>query len=214
MGEIVLKDIQMTLDPSSIDDAIRQIEDLQGNLKNALDALRDYLLKDGITIARLNLRRYGFRGKSSGSPLAQSIRVETADGKTGEGYLVAGYPGDHGYDGPGYENISYAVFIEFGFGAGAVTRSKKTGKVKAAHGTMAHHIATEKAGYKYGVNGFKKGTTPKGQTFRGWVYKNRKNDHFYVSQGQPPKPFMYDTLLDLADKADKDGGRIIAEYIP
>ena len=116
MGSFVLKDIQMTLDPDSIQRAIEEVSLLNSKFKDAMDALVEYLLREGVTIAKLMVTSYGL--KKSGD-LRRSIHVEKADGQQGIGYIVAGTPGDTQYGGDGrFGNISYAVFVEFGFGPG------------------------------------------------------------------------------------------------
>lgn len=220
MAEFVLKDITMTLDPDSIQRAIEEVSKLNTQIKDAMDALVDYLLNQGIMIAKLQVTTYGL--KHSGA-LRRSIHIEKADGEIGRGYIVAGTPGDTRYDGDGsYGNISYAVFVEFGFGtgnyyykSGARMRNsyarKNPNLVASSSGRTSRHPSgkyTYRPAKMYGLMKTKTGTE-----FRGWVYKNRDDGKFYISQGQPPKPFMYNTLLELTDKAEKEGPRIVAQYI-
>ena len=228
MGEIILKDISMTLDPASIQRTIEDLQDFTVDLKYALDSLCEWLLKEGVTIARMNLRSYFAKGSgASRGNLIRSIRYEMANGKSGEGYLMAGYPNDHMSDNPQYSNVSYAVFFEFGFGTGNYYRkdgsrieSKKALKTLKAQGLVAHSEGRTSA-HPSGKGQYRKASdfniiaNKDGGEFRGWVYKDRWTGKFYtVRGGQPPKPFMYNTLLDLEQKAQSDGGRIIAEYLP
>lgn len=228
MGEIILKDISMTLDPASIQRAIEDLQDLTIDLQYALDSLCEWLLKQGVTIARFNLRSYFAKGAGANKGnLIRSIRYEMADGKSGEGYLMAGYPGDHMSDDPRYANVSYAVFFEFGFGTGNYYRkdgsrigSSKALKALKSQGLVAHSEGRTSA-HPSGKGQYRKAAeyniiaNKHGGEFRGWVYKDRWTGKFYtVRGGQPPKPFMYNTLLDLTDKAEKEGARIIAEYLP
>lgn len=228
MGEIVLREINMTLDPASIRKAIRDVEGITLDLKYALDALCKQMLEDGVQIARMQLRGYlsSSFGKAAKGNLFRSIRYEMADGSSGEGYLLAGYPGDHMSDDPRYANISYAVFFEFGFGTsnhyrsdGSRINSTKALKILKAQWLVARsegRISDHPSGngqYRKAKE-FRMYENKEGGQFRGWVYKDRWTGKFYtVKGGQPPKPFMYKTMLDLAERAEREGGRIIAEYM-
>jgi hypothetical protein len=221
MGEFVLKDISMTLDPESVENALREVNSLQWQLRDAMDFLVDYLLNRGVMIAKVLLTSYV---KTQSGALRRSIHVEKADGQVGSGYIVAGTPGDIGYDGGdgAYGDISYAVFVEFGFGTGNYYFSngkrmknafakKNPGAVASSSGRTSKHPSGKyqyRPAKMYGMR-----TTSGGREFRGWVYKDRKTGKFYTSEGQPPKPFMWDTLMKLSDEAEKDGCRIITEYI-
>jgi len=221
MGEFVLKNITMTLDPESIDAAIHEVNMLQWQIRDAMDSLVDYLLNKGVMIAKIKVTGYV---KTQTGALRRSIHVEKADGTVGHGYIVAGTPGDLGYDGGdgAYGNISYAVFVEYGFGTGnyyfkngkrmtnLYAKKHKELVARSSGRTARHPSGTYKyrPAKMYGMMSKSDGTE-----FRGWVYKNRRDGKFYTSQGQPPKPFMWDTLQELAAEAEKDGCRIITEYI-
>ena len=231
MGEIVLKEIKMTLDPESIQNAIDEVTDLNLNLRYAMDCLCEWLLKQGVMIARMQLRGYlGKHGKPSKGNLYRSIRYEMANGKSGEGYLMAGYPGDHQSDNPQYANVSYAVFFEFGFGTGSyyykqsqggglmktqasIDRNLSVGNFDASRtrGRTKSHPSGK--GHYRDAEEYQIRQSNQGEFF-GWVYKNKMDGKFYISEGQPPKPFMYNTYMELLEKAQKDGPRIIAEYLP
>lgn len=228
MGEIIFKEIKMTLDPESIQHAIDDVRNLNTDLQMALDALCESLLKDGVMIARLNLRSYFTKGDGANKGnLLRSIRYEMANGKSGEGYLMAGYPNDHMSDNPLYSNVSYAVFFEFGFGTsnhyrqdGSRINSSKAYNVLKSQGLVARSEGrtsdhpSKKGKYRPSKD-YKMIENNNGGQFRGWVYKDRWTGKFYtVRGGQPPKPFMYNTLLDLMDKAQRNGANIIAEYLP
>jgi len=47
----------------------------------------------------------------------------------------------------------------------------------------------------------------------GWVYHNDRDGGFYWTRGMDPRPFMYNTLIDLEEKVKIDGGTVIAEYL-
>lgn len=220
--------ISMTLDPDSVQKAIDRISDLTTDLQQALDALCEWLLKQGVTIARLKLLGYEHaKGKSARGNLYKSIRYEMANGKSGTGYLIAGYPGDHMSELGQYSNISYAVFFEFGFGTGTYyTRSHNRlvtstesyernfdiGNIGSRSGRTKAHPSGRDVYRK--IESYNTLTDSNGKEFFGWVYKDRMSGKFFVSHGQNPKPFMYETLQELRSKAESESQRIIAEYIP
>ena len=229
MGEFVLKEISMTLDPESIQNAIDQVNMLSKDLKDALDALVKHLLEKGVNIARLKLKRFLTGTQESSGNLATSIRVEMENGKAGVGYLCAGYPGDHESGNAKWENMSYAVFFEFGFGTGSyyykqnqggrlirnqesIDKNVAAGNIDASRtqGRTKEHPRMQ-GNYK-DAEEYKIMSRPNEGEFFGWVYKD-KDGKFHVSKGQNPKPFMYNTLMFLTADAEDYGAGYIAEYI-
>ena len=204
MGEIILKHIEMTLDPESIQTAIDEVNMLQTTVKDALDGLCEYLLERGQTVARINLMHFGAMRTGA---LYNSIKYGAFDRSKGVGVLTAGeglYDGATASSSDAYSLGGYAVYVEFGFGV---------------DGKASKHPLAKKQKYRYNIN---KNTisardwSQPGQVYKdvpGWNYFNEKDNHFYFSTGQPPKPFMYNTLLDLIDIAEREGGSIIAQYI-
>ena len=214
MGQIILKRINMTLEPESIENAIAEVEHLKTDIKEALDAVCRYFLERGVTVARINLMHYGAMRTGA---LYRSIKHGAFDSNTGIGYITAGEGLIAGNTmGDSYSLMSYAVFIEFGFGGnykiidedGSARSNTEIGRRGLSH------VLTKKVGYKTNINKQKISTNHGKSTRPGWVYFNERENHFYFSTGQPPKPFMYNTLCDLAEEASKDGGRILAQYIP
>ena len=57
MGEYILTDIQMTLDKSSINAAIRAVKSFDKDLKEALDKVVEELLNLGKGIASMKLKK-------------------------------------------------------------------------------------------------------------------------------------------------------------
>lgn len=205
MGSIILKNIEMTLDPESIQNAIDQVKMLQTELKDALDGLCQYLLERGQNVARVNLLHFGAMHTGA---LYNSIRYGAFDKSKGVGILTAGeglLAGGIATEGSPYMPSSYAVYVEYGFGV---------------EGKSSKHPLAKKQGYKYNVNKrtiSARDHSQPGQVYKdipGWNYFSDRDNHFYFSKGQPPKPFMYNTLLDLIDIAEREGGQIIAQYIP
>ena len=103
----VIKHIQMTLDPESIENAIKQIETIQKLLHPAMMEYIRQLAEQGVTIARAELLAFPKPAYDEGQ-LWDSIRHEMNENgaviTAGEG-LESGYP-----------NTSYAMFVEHGTG--------------------------------------------------------------------------------------------------
>jgi hypothetical protein len=120
----MLKSIKMTLDPSSIDEAIKEIELFESKLKPAMQGLIDHLAEKGVEVARASLLFLG--GDDSpvdegGDPienpaydtgaLLESIRFETSEGM---GKVIAGEGLHNAMGDP--ESPSYAMYVEYGNG--------------------------------------------------------------------------------------------------
>lgn len=203
MSEIVLKNIQMTLDPASIEKAIREVELLRGSLKPALDAFCDWLASYGEEVAVANIVQLG--AVSTGA-LMNSVK----SGREGDVWFVSA--GDENTEietRDGYSITNYALFVEYG-----------TGMIKASeiHPSYRLNKMAEEYNRKRNYNINKH--TPRNGKFEvnGWVFKtgeagNKDSGHFYTTQGQPARPFMYNTLLDLRREAELVGGKMVAQYI-
>ena len=108
MGSIVLKDIHMTLDPTSIKKAIDEIRLFESRLKPAMQSLLEYLGEKGVEIARAELIFFDEPAYYTGA-LSRSIQYASDDGKVviqaGEGLTNAsGIP------------TNYAIYVEYGTG--------------------------------------------------------------------------------------------------
>lgn len=174
MGTIVLKRINMTLDPKSVENALLQVELFEEHFYEAVRDLCEYLLNTGVEIAKFNLAAYG--SDRSGA-LRDSIHRGAFDMSSGRGVIMAG------------EGIPYALYVEFGTGL---------------MGSSNPPPDAVKAGWEYDVNDH--GT-------EGWVYYDDYFGRFVWTTGQMGKPFMYDTINELASVAEREGGSIIAAYI-
>lgn len=110
---IVLKDIHMTLDPASIQQAIDEIRDFEERLKPAMQCLLDYLGEKGVEIARAELIFFGISEDAPLNPiyqtgaLSESIKYESTDDKV---IISAG----EGLTNAMGEPTNYAIYIEFG----------------------------------------------------------------------------------------------------
>ena len=96
---IILKHIEMTLDPSSIEKAIRQIEEFESKLKPAMINLINSLTQQGAIIAKANLVMFEQPAFDTGE-LQDSIESVPYDGSAG--YVRTTCP--------------YAIYVEYGTG--------------------------------------------------------------------------------------------------
>ena len=185
MGQFILKNIEMTLDDDSIDKAIKEVEDLKNVLGLALSRLAEKLTEDGQQIARIVIASLG--AVDTGNLLENSI---------------AGHYGPDSHTGVIYSDAPYAMYVEFG--TGFVGENSE------------HHPMHGKVGWEHDIHAHGPG---------GWWYESdngwwtpktgpKAGKKLAWTAGMPARPFMYETLLELENIAEQDGGRIIAEYIP
>lgn len=219
MAEAFRKELTISLDdPASIQKAIDAINTLKEKIPKALDALCNSLARQGVKIAQQKLSELCVTGNGD---LYRSIRVETSEGGKGIAYVVAGYPDDHMSDNERYTNISYAVFVEYGYGTAnyydttgslvdeqrRIDTRKEFGE-KPRSGRYREHPADNyryRDAETYGII-----TGNDGERYFGWKYMDRKTGQWHTSHGQNPKPFMYKTLMELSALAEKDaGGRMM-----
>ena len=189
MSRILLKTIKITLDDRSIENAIEEVMQFKRDLANALSELARYVTEEkGPGIAKMYLAQ--FPAIDTGA-LHDSIRGEY-DASNHSGTIFAGEGLEDGY-GQG----SYAVYVEYGTGI--------IGK---------HNPHPEANGYQYDVN--KHG-------MKGWYYPSERGSYkpqdgngirLAWTRGMAARPFMYNTMLELQAEVEREGGRIIAEYIP
>lgn len=218
MAEVFRKELTISLDdPQSIQNAIDAINKLSESIPKVMTSLCNYLAKKGQTIAQQELKALG--AFDSGD-LYNSIRFELADGTNGVAYVVAGYPFDHYSDNPKYTDISYAVFVEFGYGTanyydttGSLVDMQRRIDKRIENGEIpdSGRYQTHKSGngrYRDAETyGKLKGAD--GRYFYGWKYFNRRTGKWSTSYGQNPKPFMYNTLQKLSKMAEQElGGRL------
>lgn len=185
MGEYILKSIDLTLDERSIEKAIEEVEKFKTKLQPAMQCLIDYLGQRGVEVAKAELIFFPDPPYMSGA-LQDSIQYRV---ENGQAFVTAGEGLDTKYG-------SYAMFVEFG-----------TGII----GKENPHPLKDKVGYEYDANH---------HGHRGWWYPapwgtNQADDGAMLAwtEGMPARPFMYNTLQDLAVEAEATGGRVIAEYI-
>lgn len=175
------RNIEMTLDRNSINRAIREIRDCQRQLTEAMAELVQKLAEQGAQVAKMQVA--GFDAVDSGE-LEHSI-YGYYDPESRIGYVIAG--------------AAHAFYVEYG-----------TGVI----GQNSPHPEAAEAGWQYAIGGsiF---TTKDGRV--GWVYNKssdgvfsgEKND-WHFTEGQPSRPFMYNTLVWLEEAAEALGRTILA----
>lgn len=82
----------------------------------------------------------------------------------------------------------YAIFVEYGTGM---------------RGEENPHPEAGEAGWAYDVNDH----GALGWWYKGWDFK------YHWTQGMPARPFMYNTMVTLREKYERDGLQIIGTYI-
>lgn len=180
-----LKKITMTLNPKSIENAIKEVRHFQKQLKPAMQHLIDRLAAKGIEVARAELVFFtngngDFSTGDNANPAYDTGRLsESIYYKTTEvGAVIIAGEGLHNAMGD-VDSESYAYYVEYGNGY------------------------TRAGGWWY--------PAPWGW----WTPKEGKHagEPMAYAPGMKPRPFMGHTLLDLTEEARTVGGEIIAEYI-
>lgn len=106
---IVIKNISMTLDKGSINNAIREVRLIRDKLVPAMRHLIEYLAEKGVEIAKAELVLFDKPAYWSGA-LQDSIQYRMENDK--EAVITAGEGLEDGYEDPG----SYAIYVEYGTG--------------------------------------------------------------------------------------------------
>lgn len=188
MGRFVLKNISFTLTEGSLQDAIDEVNKLKDDLSEALAELARFITEEkGVEFAKMQI--------------AQFPAIDT-----GELYnSITGTYNKSDHSGTIYSGAYYAVYVEFG-----------TGII----GDANPHPQAQVHGWEYDINGHGNA---------GWLYPEKDGPESNAwapggqkaagvnmrwTRGMPARPFMYNTLRDLEREVEKEGGRIIAEYIP
>ena len=104
---IVLKDIEMTLDPASVDRAIREIEAFEDKLKPAMECLINYLTEKGVEVAKAALLFIG------GSPNGWYENPAYDTGQLQDSIESVPFDGEAGYV---KTDVPYAIYVEYGTG--------------------------------------------------------------------------------------------------
>lgn len=185
MGQFVLKNIEMTLDPKSIRAAIKEVKKLQEDLGKALHELVRVLTDQGVEIAKIEISSLG--------AVDTSLLFESIEGvynpETHVGIVMAA--------------VSYAIYVEYGTGiVGAENPHPEPEKIGWDYDIHEHG----EGGWWY--------PSPTGWYVPKDGVTNEEGWSLAWTKGMPARPFMYNTLKELEVEAEISGGRIIAEYIP
>lgn len=198
MSHKVLRNIEMDLSVSSINNAIKQVREVQAELRmKCLDLVRELATK-GMEIAKMQV--VSLDAVDTGD-LERSIEVLFFPEERC-GYVVAGVP--------------YAVYVEYGTGTvGAATPhpGRSESGVGAVTSQGGRNGKSTHAHLGYGESYYSNPLT--GETSRtgsdiGWVYMNR-NGEFFWTRGYPSRPFMYNTLKMLEELAPSMAGDMFSQ---
>lgn len=174
---IVLKNIDFTLDPSSISLAIKEVKDFRKQLEECIQELAAYLVSYGQEIARIELIEMD--ANFTGALIDEGI-LGFYDRQTHSGVI--------------YSDKPYAMFVEFGTGF--------IGEI-----SPHHPMEGETVGWAHDVNehGIKGWWYP--APWGWWIPKKGKHagTRMAWTQGMPSRPFMYNTLRQLEEIAEREG---------
>jgi len=111
--------------------------------------------------------------------------------------------------------IARAVIMEYDppiYESGYLAESL-VGQAEGTSGTISTN-APYAMYVEYGTGSVGQGGSSVGTyTQTGWVYYDDYVGQFFYTEGMAARPFMYDTFRELEAEAEKNGGRIIAEYL-
>ena len=193
-----LKPIRFSLDPDSIDYAIRQIHDLKTVLKWAVEDLIRELTDKGVEVANIEIASMG--------AVDSSVLIESIQGWYDAGAQV----------GHVYTDLDYAILVEYG--TGVVGESSPHPGIGDSDwhdpggASIKGETYSEYDQNKHGMGGW---WYP---SVNGWYIPkegltNEEGLPLAWTMGMPSRPFMYYTMKELEQYAEEMGGQIIAKYI-
>ena len=165
-------------------EAIRQVNAFEKALRDGLGELCRRLLDEGVVVAKAQLM--SFPAVDTGALMA-SIDHGAYDPVTGTGYIYAG--------------AYYAFYVEYGTGPRGAENPHPN--VEGGMGSSFAVLSRDGTKTYEGYNSDKPG----------WYYLG-DDGQWHYTEGMPSRPFMYNTMMTLKDKAVKDGMKIIGTYIP
>ena len=200
MVRLTLIDETISLDENALEEVIQKVNQLSDDLSTLNAKIGEELLKQGVPIAKKQLSKYGI----GEGPLSNSIRSTGFNGAKGNGYIIAGEGLRAGGISGGAEGkkssyplMSYAIFVEQGSGGA---------KVKAEAQKASNPFAPK-------LKLSKNNATPSSSSDGKWVYFDEQNNEFVTTSGQPPKPFMHDTLYELWVKGIDIAAKLVRECL-
>lgn len=172
-----LKNIDMSLSPESIDEAIEEIKKFRKELEDRLSELAEYLTSYGQEIARMQL---------------VEMDAEFTGALMDEGIL--GYYDKDKHCGVIYTDKPYAMYVEFGTGY--------VGEMSPHHPLQGNGV-----GWVHDINehGWQGWWYP--APWGWWIPKEgkHKGQPMAWTNGMPSRPFMYNTLRELEQIAEREG---------
>lgn len=195
MSYKILRHIDMTLDKSSITNAINQIKQFRRELEAKCLELVKELAKEGVNIAKM-----------------QVVSMDAVDtGELERSIDAVFFPQER--CGVVVADTAYAVYVEYGTGvvgaanphpeaSGAIAIVSKAGK----NGDKANAHAGYGRSFTTGENG----NTTSTNSSMGWVYRG-KDGKFHWTMGMPSRPFMYNTLRWLEEMAPEKAGEMFSQ---
>lgn len=187
MSSYVLKNISMTLDRSSINKAIQEVKRFRQELTDAMTGLCNALLEEGVQMAKIEVVALGAFDTGG---LEASIGHGAFDAESRTGMIYAG--------------AYYAFFVEYG-----------TGVVGEANPHPGLAAGVGNPPLVMGQNGnVYDGYDSQGHGEKGWVYIGDTDGKLHWTKGYRSRPFMYNTLRYLQNYVEREGGRIVASFMP
>lgn len=170
--------IEMTLDPKSIAQAVKEIEACQRQLRDALEALVRELAKQGAEVAKMQVA--SFDAVDSGELYGSIYGYYDPDSRIG--YVIAGAP--------------HAFYVEYGTGIIGAIEQHPLAKEAGWDYMVGDHIKQGPGGHIgwwYDKSG-------------DGVFSGSGDYHW--TRGQPARPYMYNTFIWLQEAAEALGRTI------
>lgn len=174
------RSIDISLNRSSLDRAIREIRECQRQLTEAMNALVQELADQGAQVAKMQVA--SFEAVDSGELLHSIYGYYDPDSRIG--YVIAG--------------AAHAFYVEYGTGIiGAIEQHPLASEAGWEY-MVGEHIKAGPGGHI----GWWYDKSSDG-TFSG-------NGDYHWTRGQPSRPFMYNTLVWLEEAAEALGRKILS----
>lgn len=174
------KTIHMTLDKSSIENAIQEVKRFREELKEAMRDLVETLMDEGVTMAKMEV--VALDAIDTGG-LEASIGRGVFNAETRTGVVYAG--------------AYYAIFVEYGTGV-VGAQSPHPVPETAGIGNEGSLLGQTYTGYDTNGHGD-----------NGWIYRSDVDGKWYWTKGMKARPFMYNTYRYLENLAERIGGEVI-----
>lgn len=185
MSSYVLKNIDMTLDRGSINKAINQVKRFKRELTDAMTGLCNALMEEGVQMAKIEVMALGAFDTGA---LESSIGHGAFDAESRTGVIYAG--------------AYYAFFVEYGTGVIGAENPHPEPET-AGNGSDGNLLAMKYTDYDSNNHGE-----------NGWWYISDVDGKLHWTKGMRARPFMYNTMMYLRNYVEREGGRIVASFMP